>query len=49
MNNMLNTAIKAVSAAAIVCREIQAQLISEDALTKKEINTKKQGENILDY
>lgn len=36
MNDILNTAIEAVSAAAIVCREIQAQLVSEDALTKKD-------------
>ena len=36
MNDMLNTAIQAVSAAAYVCREIQAQLITEDALTKED-------------
>jgi HAL2 family 3'(2'),5'-bisphosphate nucleotidase len=36
MNEMLNTAIKAVSKAAHICREIQAQLVTEDALTKKD-------------
>ena len=36
MNDMLNTAIQAVSEAAYICREIQAQLITEDALTKED-------------
>lgn len=36
MNEMLQTAINAVSAASQICREIQAQLIHEDALTKED-------------
>lgn len=36
MNDMLKTAIKAVSEASYICREIQAQLITEDTLTKKD-------------
>jgi HAL2 family 3'(2'),5'-bisphosphate nucleotidase len=36
MNELLETAIKAVSDASYICRDIQAQLIKEDALTKKD-------------
>ncbi|MEJ2542649.1 MAG: inositol monophosphatase family protein [Calditrichaceae bacterium] len=36
MKEMLNIAIQAVSKAAYICRGIQAQLVTEDALTKKD-------------
>lgn len=36
MKDKLQTAIQAVSKAAHICREIQAQLVTEDALTKKD-------------
>ena len=36
MKDILNTAIQAVSEAAYICKEIQAQLVTEDALTKKD-------------
>ena len=36
MKDKLQTAIRAVSKAAHICREIQAQLVTEDALTKKD-------------
>ncbi|HES60128.1 MAG: 3'(2'),5'-bisphosphate nucleotidase [Calditrichaceae bacterium] len=36
MNKIFTTAIKAVSKSAYICKEIQAQLIKEDALTKED-------------
>lgn len=36
MKDMLKTALQAVSKAAHICREIQAQLVTEDTLTKKD-------------
>lgn len=45
MENYLNTAIKAVTAAAMICREIQGQLVSEDSITKKD----KSPVTIADY
>ncbi len=45
MENYLNTAIKAVTAASLICREIQGQLVSEDSITKKD----KSPVTIADY
>lgn len=36
MENYLSTAINAVIKASLICREIQAQLVSEDSITKKD-------------
>jgi len=41
----LNTAIKAVKAASLICKEIQAQLVGEDSITKKD----KSPVTIADY
>lgn len=45
MKEYLNTALKAVTAASMICREIQGQLISEDSITKKD----KSPVTIADY
>jgi HAL2 family 3'(2'),5'-bisphosphate nucleotidase len=45
MEKYLNAAIKAVTAASMICREIQGQLISEDSITKKD----KSPVTIADY
>ena len=36
MEKYLNTALKAVTSASILCRKIQSQLVSEDSITKKD-------------
>ncbi|KAA3615055.1 MAG: 3'(2'),5'-bisphosphate nucleotidase [Calditrichaeota bacterium] len=45
MEKYLNSAIKAVTAASMICSEIQAQLVSEDSITKKD----KSPVTIADY
>ncbi len=45
MDKYLNAALKAVTAASMICREIQGQLVSEDSITKKD----KSPVTIADY
>jgi HAL2 family 3'(2'),5'-bisphosphate nucleotidase len=45
MDNFLNVALQAVTAASIICKEIQSQLVSEDSITKKD----KSPVTIADY
>jgi HAL2 family 3'(2'),5'-bisphosphate nucleotidase len=45
MDKYLNAALKAVTAASMICREIQGQLVSEDSITKKD----KSPVSIADY
>jgi len=45
MENYLNVALKAVTGASLICRQIQSQLVSEDSITKKD----KSPVTIADY